>query len=449
MNASSPPTLHYEIARWVLPIDQPAIALGFLQVENGHIAAVGPVSDLPDSIQATLAADIEAALRQNRLITPGLVNVHTHLEQSFGVQIPAETGSMADWLTAAKTLLSERLDTPYALPQAIASGIDELLKSGTTCVNDISRTELVLPALDKAGLRGIVSIEYFHPDWKTLDEAALEELIDKFKRLSQVYANHPRLAVGLAPHSPYNVSPRAWQYVQTACQAWLLAQPGSAAPVLTHTHLSESLDECAFVVGQPSGIQALHQQFLGQTYAPQETSASPIQYLEAFGLLDAQLLAVHGVFTDETDRALLEKRGVSLGHCPRSNLFLQQKTLSWPDWQDLDISVGLGTDGHFSTPTLDLRADARLARQLHGLSDADVLVRLTLGGAQAMKRKEAFGSLTAGKAADYVVWQPAANTTEIPPETQVLSEKTIAQKTMVAGQAVYVASSDEAILHAG
>jgi len=39
----------------------------------------------------------------------------------------------------------------------------EMIRTGTTCVNDITSTGMSFDALDQVGMRGIVSAEFFHP----------------------------------------------------------------------------------------------------------------------------------------------------------------------------------------------------------------------------------------------------------------------------------------------
>ena len=56
-------------ADWVLPVESPPIEAGAVAVEDGRIAAVGPVDELGAGERFEGAA-----------IVPGLVNAHSHLE---------------------------------------------------------------------------------------------------------------------------------------------------------------------------------------------------------------------------------------------------------------------------------------------------------------------------------------------------------------------------------
>ncbi|MDA3786129.1 MAG: hypothetical protein PF568_04485 [Deltaproteobacteria bacterium] len=86
-------TLHR--APWVLPISSPALADGAVIVDEERILAVGPYADLRLEGH-DLALDHEA-----RILMPGLINGHCHLELSpfadLGRQ-PVAPAAMAAWI---------------------------------------------------------------------------------------------------------------------------------------------------------------------------------------------------------------------------------------------------------------------------------------------------------------------------------------------------------------
>lgn len=410
-------TTHYT-AQWILPVGGPPLENGFIAVENGSIQAVGIISDLPESAQDALPR-----IKPGTLITPGLVNTHAHLEQSIGRQVPIRPGDrMADWLLAlVKTFegaFSEADRAAY-----VRRGIGEVIAAGTTCVNDISRDGLSMSLLDEAGLRGIVSLEFFHPDTESLQPDRLEPAIASYRQLADRYLDHDRLEPGLSPHSPYNVSPVAWRE--------MLEQLGDSIPI--HTHLAESPDERAFVRGNPGSVDELHYQLLKRTYQPASPAGSPVEYLDRHGLLTDRTMAAHAIDTSPADRNLLAAGGVGIAHCPRSNLFLHGKTLTWSDWRKVDITIGLGTDGHATTPDLDLRAEARRARAIHGWSARQALAAMTINGASVMGLSDRVGSLVPGKTADFVLWQAGDGIGGLSPEERLLAESTMVSEVYVAG----------------
>jgi len=150
-------------------------------------------------------------------------------------------------------------------------------------------------------------------------------------------------------------------------------------------------------------------------------------------LLNSRTVMAHAIHTSERDRALLAQAGVSVAHCPRSNLALHGRTLKASEWKPYDIPLTLGTDGRLSTENLDLRAEARCAMQLHGWTAIEALKGMTVEGSRALRLSEQVGTLTPGLAADLVLWQ-CAEPQSLSPEAQVLLPKTQVKQVLIAGQ---------------
>lgn len=408
----------YFLARWILPVHRPPMAHAFLTVEGGRITALGDIQDLPEDLRH--AYDFNS---DTTLITPGLINTHTHLELSFGRPIPLQPGeTMTDWLLGVIRQVQSAA-TAEAKEARCQAGLSEMLRTGTTCINDICSDGTSLHVLHQAGMRGIVSLEFFHPDW---EEILMDTLVKRFKTLQSFQTDLIRL--GLSPHSPYNVSPKAWQHAINTCQ-----------PSILHTHLSESRDEMLWLAqtSLPSPLDRLHQTVLGKTFTPQIPGKTPTAYLHHFGLLDYPLIAAHGVYTTGDDRTLLAGQGIRLAHCPRSNQALQQETLAWQDWKDSGIPVGLGTDSHLSCPSLDIREEARHAMALHHWEAEEALRRITLEGARVLGLEQQIGSLTPGMTADIVSWQFSEKDIPSPAVTSFFAEDTKAYRVFIKGHPVY------------
>lgn len=420
------------LARWVLPVASPAIDGGYVLARDGDIQSIGAFSDLPEDWRSHLQNRYEQAYRQGLLISPGLINAHTHLEQSVGtiaLMPDSSTPDMAAWLVEAKPKLDRLNSDSEYQSRVIEQGINELLASGTTCINDISRLGATLEPLNQANLRGTVSLEFFHPNTETLNEAFLTPVLERYVSLSSDYAKHPFLRVGLSPHSPYNVSPIAWR--------WMLDKVAGLhqEPPIIHTHLSESQAECDYLAGKPSGIDSVHQAYVGKTFPVATPMPTPVQYLSSHGLLTKKLIAAHGVYLCQQDAVELKQHQIGIAHCPRSNVYLQGRTIDWQLCQNNNIPVGLGTDGHLSTPGLDVRAEARIARIYHYLNAADTIRLMTVSAAQVLGLEDTIGRLQKGFAADLALWKPADHEMGLSPEEQLLSPQTQCVGTWVSSKA--------------
>jgi 5-methylthioadenosine/S-adenosylhomocysteine deaminase len=208
-------------------------------------------------------------------------------------------------------------------------------------------------------------------------------------------------------------------------------------PPLIHTHVAEFEAEMDYLAGKPSELETLHQQVLGKTFKPAAPTDSAIQTLLQHHLLNNPTLMAHAIHTTASDRQALASLPVGVAHCPRSNLALHNQTLRWQDWQDSGIPIGLGTDGRLSTPTLDLRDEARCAIRQHGWTNEEALYTMTLGGAQALQMAQEIGSLETGKRADLGVWQTVSSQPVDPPEAMLLHPETHVLEVVIDGQTQY------------
>ncbi len=196
-------------ADWVLPIDGAPIERGAVAFEGGHIAAVGPASELGQGEHFA-----------ESVIVPGLVNAHTHLEYAvyagFGDGQP-----FGPWL---RTHIERKARIGKDEFLAIARlGAAECLRSGVTTIADASFSGTAAAAASELGLRGIVALEVFGLEAGSADEARrriaeLEPVLD------------PRIRLGVSPHAPYSVSPELYR-----------AAYELEVPVVTH--VAESDDE--------------------------------------------------------------------------------------------------------------------------------------------------------------------------------------------------------------
>lgn len=414
MPTSPPSRRQYHSAQWIIPIDRPPIEWAFLAVEDSEIHAVGAYADRPPD--ANCPEPIPGSL-----ITPGLINTHLHLEQSFSQPIPkAPHQSFIDWLLAVIAMNREQASSREKLDRC-RFGVQECLQSGVTSVNDITSGPESIQAIQEAGLRAWVALEAFHPG---LAPIQINHWLEAYRQLEQACASDPLITLGLSPHSLYNVSIPAWQALKQALE-----------PAFIHTHVAEFQGELDYLAHkQPSAIEELHQRVLGQTFKVEKPLRSPVQGLLENHLLSQRTILAHAIHTSPTDREALRHSPTGIAHCPRSNLALHGQTLRWADWKASGIPVGLGTDGRLSTPDLDLREEARFAQSIHGWSDAQALRALTLEGARVLGQAHQLGSLSPGKQADWVLWQATSNKPPTVPESLVLAPSTMVQAVMIGGQ---------------
>lgn len=373
-------------AAWVFPVSAPPLPGGAVAVGGGQILAVGSRADMAGTFPDVPGWDLGDAA-----ILPGLVNCHTHLELGENLR-PVGDGGFVEWVVA---VVEGRRETPLtALAVAAEGGVECLLRSGTTCVGEVSSAGQSLSPLLQAGLRGVVYREVLGlppEEARARGRAAWDDV----QRMREATPGG-RLRIGLSPHSPYGLSEELF----AACDLLL---PGSGLPCCIH--VGESRDEVQFLATGGGTIPSQLYPAVGCAVPPPRRRArSPVEYLTMLGALRWRPLLVHAVHVDAADRRRMQQSGASVAHCPRSNDRLSGGVAPVAEFLRDGIPVGLGTDSLASVPGLDLWDEMRAALTLHAgsLAPAEVLHMATLGGARALGLEESVGSLAPGKRADLI-----------------------------------------------
>jgi 5-methylthioadenosine/S-adenosylhomocysteine deaminase len=357
-------------------------------VRDGRIAAVGPAAEV-----AAAHPDIPVEDLGGRILIPGLVDAHCHLEWSLldGLLPPDAFGPWLGGMLAMRLRMG-----PADHAAAARSGALRALRAGTTTLADSGPTGAGAGALAELGLRGRVHLEVFGREQGGEADAAAAAYERRLPDLDA--AAGPRVAVGVSPHAPYTVGPALWAALRG--RRGLAGRPWA-------THVAESAAEEEAIA---AGTGPLADLFARGGLAPGrwdgDDGAGAVPRMAAGGAFAPGLVAAHCVRLGPGDARLLAAAGVAVAHCPRSNVHLRCGRAPVEALREAGARVGLGTDSPASGGDYDVRAEARAARDLHagaaGL-DAAVLLRLaTAGGAEALGMEGEVGALAPGLRADLV-----------------------------------------------
>lgn len=375
------------IADWVVPVSAPPIPFGAVVIEDGLIKAV-------TTERAIESGEVHADKVQrfrDAILAPGLVNVHSHLELT-SLRGFLEGLGFGAWLRIL-TELRSRVLTPNEILTASLSGVREGMLAGITTYGDAAATGIPLRAMTTAGVRGIVYQEVFGPD-PSQSAASMARLRDDVARL-KVDCNE-RVQLGVSPHAPYTVSQQLFEAVADFALS-------DGLPV--SVHIAESRAESEFVQQWRGHFaKGLRLRGIGEA----SLHRSPVELLNATGILAAKPLLVHAIHIDPQDAALIAEHGATVAHCPVSNARLAQGMSPIALLANAGIAIGLGSDSVASNNRMDILAEAQqavLVAAVHpdhplGLTAHDALTMATLGGARALGLESDIGSLEVGKAAD-------------------------------------------------
>ncbi len=361
-------------AGWVVPVVPHGVVLEghAVTVSGGRILAVLPTAEA----RARFAAK-ETVSRPDAALIPGLVNAHTHNPMTL-LRGVADDLPLMTWLREHIWPVEAAVIGPEFVADGMRLAIAEMLRGGTTCANENYFFPDVQAAVYKQhGFRALVGavVIDFPSAWAKSDD----EYFDRACELHDAWRGDPLVATAFAPHAPYTVSDANFERVR------MLADQLDV-PVHLHTH--ETAQEVADSI-------KLHGQ-------------RPLARLDRLGLVNDRLIAVHMTQLTEAEIHLCAERGVSVVHCPESNLKLASGFCPACALLQAGVNLAIGTDGCASNNDLDMFGETRTAALLGkavandaaGFSAFEALHAATLGGARALGFGDRIGSIEPGKEAD-------------------------------------------------
>lgn len=363
-------------AGWVVPVEPHGVVLTdhAVAVSGGAILAVGPRTAMRDRFHPTRTVS-----RPNAVLLPGLVNAHCHNPMTL-LRGVADDLPLMVWLQEHIWPVEGKVIGPEFVADGIELAVAEMLRGGTTCANEnYFFPDVQAATYARLGFRALVGLPVI--DFPTAWAASQAEYFDKACEVHDNWLRHSLVSTCFAPHAPYTVNDAAFERIR-------MLSDQLDVPVHCHVH------ETAHEVEESQKVNGMRQ----------------IARLDRLGLVNDRLIAVHMTQLTDHEIALCAERGVSVAHCPESNLKLASGFCPIAKLQQAGVNLALGTDGCASNNDLDMfsemRTAALLAKGVSGdasaLDAASALRMATLGGARALGLGDRIGSIEAGKRADLI-----------------------------------------------
>lgn len=310
----------------------------------------------------------------DRVLLPGFVDAHAHLDLSGFAGRVAGGSSFPDWI---RNLLAVRGTLDEAsLARAARERAERLLASGTTSVGDIDASGRLARVAGGLALRVRRFRETLDAGDASRTDAALNELDTR--------ASSPRSwSEGLSPHAPYTVSDALWS---------ALARRARARRLPVAIHWAETPEERAWLEHGTGPFATL---------LARSPRRSGLASIESAGLLDARTALIHGNDATADERAHIAGSGACLVHCPGTHQFFGRPQFAARAWVDAGVPLALGTDSSASNDDLDMAREMALFRARQpDFGPAETLALATSQAAHAIGLAGRVGTLAPGAFAD-------------------------------------------------
>ena len=360
---------------------RPLIENAWLGISHGRFTVLeAALSDTPPPVARRVVA------LDGRVITPGLVNVHTHTILTMVRGVAEDLGFAPAYTPGIPQGHMVTPDEAYAISRL---GALEALLFGSTLINDTYvHADIITPAMAEVGLRvwscgrihdvdfsGVSTGQWEHKD--SIGDATLQAALALAERYHGKSGG--RIGVQLAAHAP------------DTCSSPFLKRIGEAARangLRVTTHLSQSKVEVARI--------------------RERDRKSPPELLDDVGLLTDTLLAVHCIHVGDSDIARIGRAGSNIAHIAKGNA-TGATIAPTTRLRAAGAHLALGTDNMHADMVEVMRWALAMGRIQQGAvtddwQPATVFEMATTAGARAMGLENEIGSIALGKRADLVAF---------------------------------------------
>jgi imidazolonepropionase len=344
---------------------------------GGRIVAIGPASQLQRHYPEAEVIDLG-----ERLVTPGLIDCHTHI---------VHAGNRAAEIE--RRLAGESYES-------IARGGGGILSTvtATRAATQQELTDGALPRIDALLAEGVTTIEI-----KSGYGLELETEL-RMLRAAHAISQARHLSVittYLGAHAlPQEYAGNAAGYVERLCQEWIPAVAASG----TADAFDAYGERMAFTPAQVSEVFAVAR----ACGLPLKLHADQLsnQQGAALAARHGALSADHLEYTDEAGVAAMAAAGTVAVLLPGAYYVLRQRQRPPVETlRRLDVPMAVATDCNPGTsPLTSILLAMNLAALEFGLSPGECLLGVTREAARALGRAQDCGSIETGKWCDLAVW---------------------------------------------
>ncbi|MDH3690947.1 MAG: imidazolonepropionase [Gammaproteobacteria bacterium] len=359
---------------------------GAVAVEEDRIAWVGKSRDLPSDAVRTSRTAVDC---EGQLVTPGLIDCHTHL-----VYAGDRAGEFEMRLNGAS----------YEEIARAGGGITSTVKA-TRQASDDDLYRQSLPRLRRLMVDGVTTVEI--KSGYGLDKATELKMLRVARLLSETEAVTVRSTFLGAHALPPEYAGRSDDYIDNVCNEML--------PAVADATLADAVDAfCENIGFTPQQVErvfraATKAQLPIKLHAEQLSNLRGAALAARYGALSVD----HLEYLDDTDVAVLADSATAAVLLPGAFYCLRETQL--PPIEALrrhGVPIAIATDCNpGSSPITSLLLILNMACTLFRLTPEEALAGVTRNAANALGMADRVGTIESGKRADLVLWrvqQPAS-----------------------------------------
>jgi cytosine/adenosine deaminase-related metal-dependent hydrolase len=364
-------------ARIVVTMDGPPIDNGAVRIAGNRIIEVRKFSEVA-------AASDEIIDLGERVLLPGLINAHCHLDYTcLRGKIPRQT-SFTDWIRAINVEKAGLTADDYVA--SISNGFTQAQQFGTTTIANLTAfPELV------AKINPPIRTWWFAELIDVREPEHANEIVDEAIAALKRAENW-----GLAPHAPFTASENLFR----ECQEIAMREN-----ILLTTHLAESHEEME-MFRDASGALYQFMKGIGREMTDCGHDTPLGRFLGRLGeaSLPSWIIAHLNELTENDFDLLAQmRRKFPIVYCPRSHAYFGHPSFQFEKLQAHGSNICLGTDSLASNDDLSLFGEMRaFQKKFPNVSSEKIIEMVTVNPARALQKENAFGKIARSFLADMI-----------------------------------------------
>jgi 5-methylthioadenosine/S-adenosylhomocysteine deaminase len=390
------------VLRGVVPFDLEVLRSGRMSSRTDIVVTDGVITSIGAADPAALPPDAEILDVTDQVVIPGLVNSHTHSNQTLEAGL-ADRLPLDAWMVVASYGGAGAALSPRELYVSSALGAIQMIRTGCTAVLDCARAshevfaegmDAIMQAYLDTGLRATVAAQFTDLDYFASVPLWLigEDAPAATRRPSDEVLGPARAFVERWAGRSTRVQPCLGPSSLPRCSTELF---GASVDLAQHlgcglqTHLLSARSQVA--------------------YGDRHYVGSTVRFLEEIGALRPWASFAHAIWLSDDEVERFAAHDAVAVHNPVSNLKLGAGVAPVPALLAAGASVAIGADGASSNDTQNMFETLKMSALVHRVMSppdrwpgaADALGMCWEGGARALRRP--IGRIAPGCAGDLVV----------------------------------------------